>query len=358
MTYKITVLAGDGIGPEIMREGLKVLRAIGKKYAFDFVVQEALIGGCAYEQFAVPLPEETKKLCLAADAVLMGSIGGPKWDNLAPELRPELGGLLALRKLLKLYANLRPIFLFSELRDISPLSFQATSNKIDLVTVRELSSGIYFGKPKEFTNDFALDTMSYRRAEIVRIAHVAFQLAGKRQKRVTSVDKANVLCSSMLWRRVVNELAAGYPEIKLDHMYVDNAAMQLVLNPAQFDVILTENLFGDILSDESAAICGSLGMLPSASLGESVHLFEPAGGSAPDIAGKGVANPVAQILSVALMLEHSFALVAAAKDIVDAVRTVLKNGLRTADIARGRAKAVSTAALGDAIVAMIKEGSG
>jgi len=353
MTYKIAVLAGDGIGPEIMKEGLKVLRAIGKKYACDFVLQEALIGGCAYEQFAVPLPEATKKLCLAADAVLLGSIGGPKWDNLAPELRPELGGLLALRKLLKLYANLRPIFLFSELQDISPLAFKTVSNSIDLVTVRELSSGIYFGKPKELSDDFALDTMSYRRDEIVRIAHVAFGLAGKRQKRVTSVDKANVLSSSMLWRKVVNELADGYPEIKLNHMYVDNAAMQLVLNPAQFDVILTENLFGDILSDESAAICGSLGMLPSASLGESVHLFEPAGGSAPDIAGKGIANPIAQILSLALMLEHSFALPAAAKDIVHAVHTVLKNGLRTADIAGGGVKPVSTAAMGDAIAALL-----
>jgi 3-isopropylmalate dehydrogenase len=353
MIYKIAVLAGDGIGPEIMKEGLKVLHAIGKKYAFDFVLQEALIGGCAYDQFAVPLPEATQKLCRAADAVLLGSIGGPQWDNLAPELKPELGGLLALRKLLKLYANLRPIFLFAELQDISPLSFKTVTNKIDLVTVRELSSGIYFGQPKELSADFALDTMSYRRDEIIKICHVAFQLAGKRQKHVTSVDKANVLCSSMLWRKVVNELAADYPDIKLNHMYVDNAAMQLVLNPGQFDVILTENLFGDILSDESAAICGSLGMLPSASLGESLHLFEPAGGSAPDIAGKGIANPIAQILSVALMLEHSFALTAAAGDIVNAVQAALKNGYRTPDIARGQGRIVSTAAMGDAIVTML-----
>jgi 3-isopropylmalate dehydrogenase len=347
--FSIAVLPGDGIGPEIMAEAIKVLRLVEKKYPLSFSFTEGLIGGIAIDRLGSALPEETRTLCRQSDAILMGSIGGPKWDQLPPKQRPELAGLLAIRSMLKLYANLRPIVLFKELAEISPLFSRVLNGNLDLLTVRELASGIYFGTPKTLNDEEGVDTMRYRRPEVVRIAKAAFEIAQKRSKKVVSVDKANVLYSSMLWRDTVKQVAANYPDVELQHMYVDNAAMQLILNPRQFDVILTTNMFGDILSDESAAIAGSLGMLPSASLGEKIHLYEPAGGSAPDIAGKGIANPIAQILSAAMMLEYSFAESQAAKDIYQAVEKTIKKGLRTKDIATGSIQPISTSAMGDAI---------
>ncbi len=334
MKHKIAVLSGDGIGPEVMEQALKVLDKISKLYNFEYEIKEALIGGCAIDKFGTPFPDTTKEICLNSDAVLLGSIGGPKWDNLPPEKKPEIGGLLALRKMLKLYANIRPVILFNELKYISPLKLNNNS-KIDLVTVRELASGIYFGQPKLLNDDKAYDTMVYQKKEIEKIARIAFELARQRNKKVISVDKANVLYSSMLWRKTVAEVSQDYPDIEVSNMYVDNAAMQLILNPLQFDVILTSNLFGDILSDESAAIAGSLGMLPSASLSDDKnlpHLFEPAGGSAPDIAGKNIANPIAQILSVALLCFYSLDQKDAYKSIFNAVSQVIKEGFRTKDI--------------------------
>ncbi|MBN1271911.1 MAG: 3-isopropylmalate dehydrogenase [Candidatus Aminicenantes bacterium] len=347
--HTIAVLPGDGIGPEIMREALKILEAVKQKYSLDLEMKQALIGGAAYDRYRVPLPEETLEVCQQADAILLGSIGGPKWDHLPPDLKPELGGLLAMRRMLNLYANLRPITVYEELKDICPLSPRILTGKIDLVTVRELTHGIYFGQPRGSTETEGIDTMRYRKEEVEKIARLAFSMAEKRRKKVTSIDKANVLHSSMLWRKTVTRVATGFPDIELNHLYVDNAAMQLILNPQQFDVILTTNLFGDILSDESAALSGSLGMLPSASLGDSTHLYEPAGGSAPDIAGKGIANPIAQILSVAMMLDYSLNLQHAARDISSAVRRALKDGHRTRDIATPGSDTVSTREMGDAI---------
>ncbi len=349
MGNKIVVLPGDGIGPEVMEEALKVLNKVEEKYSFKLEIETGLIGGAAIEGTGHPLPVETRKLALESDAILLGSIGGPKWDNLAPELSPEIGGLLALRKLLNLYINLRPAVVYEELKGSSPLSLKVLTGKVDLLTVRELAHGIYFGQPKSLTEDVAFDTMIYRKEEVQQIAHTAFQAARRRKKKVTSVDKANVLSSSKLWRKVVTEVHKEYQDIELEHMYVDNAAMQLMLNPIQFDVILTSNLFGDILSDESAAICGSLGMLPSASLGSEINLFEPAGGSAPDIAGQNVANPIAQILSLAMMLESSFNLQEAADSIRKAVDKAISEGCRTGDIALEGEKTVGTAEMGDII---------
>lgn len=354
MAYKIAVLPGDGIGPEIMKEALKVLKVIDKKYKLFFEIKEGYIGGSAIDRYGTALPDETLKYCCESEAILLGSIGGPQWDQLPSEQRPEIGGLLRLRKTLHLFANIRPVILFEELKRISPLSPSVIKGKIDLVTVRELSSGIYFGKPGELSENEGFDTMRYRREEVEKIARVGFETARKRRKKVTSVDKANVLHSSMLWRRVVSEVAGDYPDVELNHMYVDNAAMQLILNPSQFDVLLTANLFGDILSDESAAAAGSLGMLPSASLGDDIHLYEPAGGSAPDIAGKGIANPIAQILSVSLMLDYSFNLSRAANDVVKAVENTIKKGYRTADIAGNDDKPVSTGEIGDLICEEIR----
>jgi 3-isopropylmalate dehydrogenase len=345
----IAVLSGDGIGPEIMKEAIKVLEIAGKRHELQYELRFGSIGGAACDRLGVPFPEETKRICQEADAVLLGSVGGSKWDDLPYEKRPEIGGLLALRKALELYANIRPLIFYQELRDISPLSPSITNENIDLVIVRELAGGIYFGLPKSLSEDEGLDTMLYQKAEVHRIATLAFQLAASRRKRVTSVDKANVLSSSMLWRRVVSEVALEFPGIEIRHMYVDNAAMQLILNPHQFDVILTTNLFGDILSDESAAISGSLGMLPSFSLGKTTHLYEPAGGSAPDIAGKGIANPVAMILCVALMLDHTFGMQDASKEIFYSVGQIIKQGYRTKDIASVELKPVTTAAMGDAV---------
>lgn len=356
MTYKIAVLPGDGIGPEVMAEALKVLKVIEKKYDLTFELNQGFIGGSAIDNKGSALPEETQNLCNASDAILLGSIGGPKWDHLPPEERPEIGGLLKLRKMLSLYANIRPVILFDELKGISPLSPRVLKGKIDLVTVRELAHGIYFGKPRELTDDQGFDTMRYRREQVEKIARTAFDTAMKRRKKVVSIDKANVLHASMLWRKVVKEIAAEYPEVELTHMYVDNAAMQLILNPAQFDVLLTGNLFGDIISDESAAIAGSLGLLPSASLGElGIHLYEPAGGSAPDIAGQGIANPIAQILSAAMMLDFSFGQTDAANAIVNAVEQAIKQGYRTGDIAEDLGKSVSTKDVGEFVCHIIKQ---
>jgi len=348
MTYKVAVLEGDGIGPEVMKEAIKVLNVIAKIYKIDFDISYGLIGGCAYDTFKTPLPNETKKICLSADAILLGSIGGPKWENLPTELTPEIGGLLTLRKELKLFANLRPVIIYKELINRSPLKSKVLSKEIDILTVRELSSGIYYGKPRELSEDMAFDTMKYKRKEIQNIAKTAFNAAVKRKCKVTSIDKANVLCVSKLWRQVVNEVAKEYPNIELHHMYVDNATMQMILNPSQFDVILTSNLFGDIISDESAAISGSLGLLPSASFGEKVNLYEPAGGSAPDIAGKGIANPIAQILSLAMMLNYSFKRPDIAKNIEEAIKNTIKKGYRTEDIKENTA-AISTSDMGQKI---------
>lgn len=353
MNNKIAVLPGDGIGPEVMDEALKVLKRVEDKFNFELQIETGLIGGAAIDKTGHPLPEETQKLAKSSKAILLGSIGGPKWDNLAPELSPEIGGLLALRKLLSLYINLRPAVVYEELKDSSPLSAKVLAGKVDLLTVRELAHGIYFGQPKGLTDEEAFDTMIYRKEEVEQIAHVAFQAAEKRRGKVTSVDKANVLSSSKLWRKVVIEVHKEYPDVELEHMYVDNAAMQLMLNPLQFDVILTTNLFGDILSDESAAICGSLGMLPSASLGAEINLFEPAGGSAPDIAGQGKANPIAQILSLAMMLESSFGQNDAASAIRKAVDKAIADGYRTGDIAKSGEAVISTSEMGDIICKFI-----
>lgn len=353
MSYKVAVLPGDGIGPEVMDSALQVLTKVEEKFGFKLELTTGLIGGIAYDETGSPLPKETKKICQEADAVLLGSIGGPKWDGLPPEKTPELGGLLALRKMLKLYANLRPAVLYEELKGMSPLSEKVLSGKVDLLTVRELANGIYFGEPKELTDTMGLDTMIYTVEQVQAIAKQGFEAAQRRNKKLCSVDKANVLASSKLWRKVVTDMASDYPDVELSHMYVDNAAMQLMLNPLQFDVIVTSNLFGDILSDESAAICGSLGMLPSASIGEKISLFEPSGGSAPDIAGKGIANPIAQILSLAMMLEISFDLNDAASAIRNAVDACVKGGIRTGDIIDPGMTPVSTKEMTEAIISRI-----
>jgi len=353
-TYDIAVLPGDGIGPEVMDEALKVLDKASVLYGFKFNYKKGLIGGSAYNAEKTPLPLHTVDICMSSDAVLLGSIGGPEWDALPPKLTPEIGGLLALRKKLSLYANVRPAVVYEELKAMSPLSERVLSGKVDYVTVRELAYGIYFGEPKVLSDTEGLDTMRYRKDEIIPIAEFAFELAMKRKKKLCSVDKANVLSSSKMWRKTVIEVAERYPEVELTHMYVDNAAMQQILNPLQFDVILTTNMFGDILSDESAAICGSLGMLPSASLGSAdIHLYEPAGGSAPDIAGKGIANPAAQILSAAMMLDTSFGETEAAACIQKAVDMAVKEGCRTADIALDGITPVSTRVFSDRVLELM-----
>jgi len=332
--YKIAVLRGDGIGPEIVDETIKVLNKTAEKFQFEIEYNEALIGGAAIDKTGEPLPRETIKICEEADSVLLGAVGGPKWDTLPGNKRPE-AGLLAIRKELGLYANLRPAVIFEPLRDASPLKAEIIGENLDIMVVRELTGGIYFGE--RGTNEQggveeAYDTMSYSRPEIERIAKTGFELAMKRDKRLCSVDKANVLDSSRLWRKTVTEMHKEYPEVKLTHMYVDNCAMQLVRNPSQFDVIVTSNMFGDILSDEASMISGSIGMLASASLNENSRgLYEPIHGSAPDIAGQGIANPLAAILSAAMMLRYSLNNSAAADCIENAVADALKE-CRTADI--------------------------
>ena len=363
--YTICVLPGDGIGPEIMREGTKVLDAVGARYDARFVYEMALIGGCAIDETGSALPEDTVACARRSDAVLLAAVGGPKWDTTDPgQPRPEQG-LLGIRKQLGLYTNLRPVQIFDALADASTLRPDVVSG-VDLVIVRELTGGLYFGKreriydepgagPEGACGQRAYDTMEYREYEVERIARQAFAAARGRRGLVHSVDKANVLESSRLWREVVHRVhGEEFPDIQLEDMLVDNAAMQLIRRPADFDVVVTENMFGDILSDEAAQIAGSLGMLASASLGDSVALYEPTHGSAPDIAGRGIANPLAQILSVEMMLRYSFGMGQAADDIRRAVTSVLDEGWRTADIRQAGTPddhVVGTTAMGDLVVA-------
>jgi 3-isopropylmalate dehydrogenase len=351
---KIAVLPGDGIGPEVMREALSVLERISSLYATDFSFTEAAVGGAAIDLHGEALPASTVRLCEGSDAVLFGSVGGPKWEKLPPEKQPERGALLPLRKHFNLYANLRPAIVFGELAGASPLKREVIGEGFDIMIIRELTGGIYFGEPKGREGDRAFDTLVYTKPEIDRIARVAFETAMKRNRRVTSIDKANVLASMVLWRETVIEVARDYPAVALNHMYVDNAAMQLVRDPRQFDVLLCDNMFGDILSDEASMITGSLGMLPSASLSAGTFgLYEPAGGSAPDIAGKGIANPIAQILSAAMMLKYSFGMDEAYGRIFGAVESVLKDGYRTGDIMSEGKKPVGTEEMGGLIASRL-----
>ncbi|MDW1645041.1 3-isopropylmalate dehydrogenase [Vibrio sp. Vb2976] len=352
-SYKIAVLPGDGIGPEVMAQAHKVLDAIEKKHGIAFERDEHDVGGIAIDNHGCPLPESTIKACEESDAVLFGSVGGPKWEHLPPNDQPERGALLPLRKHFQLFCNLRPAQIHSGLEAFSPLRADISGRGFDIVVVRELTGGIYFGQPKgregEGATEKAFDTEVYHRFEIERIAKIAFDSARLRRKKVCSIDKANVLQSSILWREVVEEIAKDYPDVELSHMYIDNATMQLIKDPAQFDVMLCSNIFGDIISDECAMITGSMGMLPSASLNESKFgLYEPAGGSAPDIAGKNIANPVAQILSAALMLRYSLGEETAAQDIETAVSKALPAGELTGDLA-GDNPALSTSEMGDKI---------
>ena len=359
-TVKIAVLAGDGIGPEVMREALRVLERAGQIYGFALVREECLVGGAAIDALGTALPAETLAACERADAILFGSVGGPKWENLPPSQQPERAALLPLSKHFGLFANLRPAVCLPELAHASPLRSDISEGGFDVLCVRELTGGLYFGQPKglhcEGDEEVAVDTMVYRTSEIRRIARVAFEAARGRGRKVTSVDKANVLQNGVLWRRVVTETASEeFPDVQLEHLYVDNAAMQLIRRPKDFDVVLAENLFGDILSDEMAMIAGSLGMLPSASLGEPTGeggrfgMYEPSGGTAPDIAGRGIANPIAQILSAALLLRFSAGLERAASAIEEAVRAVIRRGLRTADIATPGCQILRTEEMGATI---------
>lgn len=361
--FKVAVLPGDGIGPEVMVQALRVLEVVGKKFGFELVTTQCYVGGAAIDHDGHALPAATIAACEQSDAILFGSVGGPKWETLPPDQQPERAALLPLRKHFGLFANLRPALCFPALTHASPVKESIIAGGFDVLCVRELTGGLYFGQPKfrreENGEPMAVDTMVYHKSEIERIAHVAFQAAMGRNKRLTSIDKANVLENGVLWRQTVSEIASQYPEVALNHLYVDNAAMQLIRNPKGFDVVLAENLFGDILSDEMAMIAGSLGMLPSASLGLKetatgrFGLFEPSGGSAPDIAGKGIANPIAQILSAAMMLRYSLGEPAAADAIDAAVRTVIDQGLRTGDIYSDGTRRVGTAEMGDAIVAAL-----
>ena len=359
MTYKIAVLSGDGIGPEIVAEAVKVLGSIGQKFGIDFEFNSALIGGCAYDEFKTPLPQQTIDICKASDAVLLGAVGDWKYDSLPPDVRPEKA-LLGIRKELNLFANLRPAIVYDELTASSPLKSEIVSG-VDIMIVRELTGDVYFGTPRGIDEidgeKVGYNNMIYRESEIERIAHVAFQTAMKRGKKLCSVDKANVLDVSRLWREVMERVSKEYPEVELSHMYVDNAAMQLIRAPKQFDVIVTGNIFGDILSDEASMLAGSLGMLPSASLSDDkIGMYEPIHGSAPDLRGQNVVNPIATILSAAMMLRYSFENEDAALCIENAVKSVLKKGYRTKDIASGdltKVKVVGTSQMGDLIVAEI-----
>jgi 3-isopropylmalate dehydrogenase len=340
----LAVLAGDGIGPEVMVCALEVLQKLNTTHKLGIVWKEALVGGAAIDATGKALPQETIDLCKKSDAILFGSIGGPKWETLPPAEQPERAALLPLRKMFDLFANLRPAKIYPELMDASPLKNSIIENGVDVLILRELTGDVYFGQPKEMTESRGLDTMVYTRQEVERIAHTAFKAAQKRNKKVTSIDKANVLSSMVFWRKIVTEVSKGYPDILLNHMYVDNAAMQLVRNPAQFDVMLCGNMFGDILSDEASMITGSLGMLPSASMNASnFGLYEPSGGSAPDIAGKNIANPIAQILSLALLLRYSYNEEKPAVAIEQSIAKTLAQGYRTNDIySRGCTKLNTT----------------
>ncbi len=336
--YKIGIIKGDGIGPEIIDEAINVLDATASKFGFDLKYEEFLLGGAAIDETGVPLPPETIAGVKRVDAVLFGAIGGPKWDNLDRHLRPE-SGLLALRKEMGTFANLRPATVYDELINASTLKADVVKG-VDIMVVRELTGGIYFGDPREYSKDKAFNTMVYTREEIERIARVAFDIAMKRDKRVCSVDKANVLEVSQLWREVVEEISQEYPEVELTHMYVDNAAMQLIKEPRQFDVIVTGNIFGDILSDAASMLSGSIGLLPSASVGGKAGLYEPIHGSAPDIAGQGIANPIATIASAAMLLKYELGEEDAANAIDSAIKKVLAQGYRTGDIGAFDAKEI------------------
>ncbi|MBV8813006.1 MAG: 3-isopropylmalate dehydrogenase [Verrucomicrobia bacterium] len=359
MTKKlsIAVLAGDGIGPEVMVQALQVLRKACK--GIDIDLKECLVGGAAIDATGKALPENTLEVCAASDAILFGSVGGPKWEPLPPNEQPERAALLPLRKRFSLFANLRPAICFPELAAASPLRLDLVAGGFDILCIRELTGGLYFGKPKETrqegTERIAIDTMIYRDSEVERIGRLAFEVARTRKKNVVSIDKMNVLENGLLWRSVMKQLAGEYPDIELSHLLVDNAAMQFIRSPRAFDVVVTENTFGDILSDELAMLTGSIGMLPSASLGTGHRgefrfgLYEPSGGSAPDIAGKGIANPIAQILSAAMMLQYTFGLDEVARGIESAVRKTIASGYRTRDIFSPDTKLVSTAEMGAAI---------
>jgi 3-isopropylmalate dehydrogenase len=352
MRLKITVLPGDGIGPEVTTEAVRVLRAVADIYGHNFEFDEKLIGGVGIRQAGAPLPTSTLDACLESDAVLLGAVGAPEHDHLAPDKRPE-AGLLTLRRALGAYTNLRPAVSYGAVVDCSPLRADVVEGA-DILFVRELLGGLYFGEPRGFLRDgqhsAAFNTMRYSTEEVERIARVAFDAARARRRKVTSVDKANVLETSQLWREVVTRVAVDYPDVTLEHLYVDACAMHLVMNPRRFDVVLTENLFGDILSDEAAVITGSLGLLASASIGGEVGLYEPVHGSAPDVAGRGLANPLGAISSAALLLRYTARLEEEAQDVEAAVRAVLDSGYRTPDLDRGQSKYIATTAEMGALV--------
>ncbi len=357
---KIAVLPGDGIGTEVMEQAIRILKKASDIFGFALEYEYAYVGGAAIDNHGKALPESTLSLCEQSDAILFGSVGGPKWETLPPEEQPERAALLPLRKHFGLYCNLRPAKVFPTLASASPLKPEIIGNGFDILCVRELTGGIYFGEPKgregSGPKEKAYDTLVYSRFEIDRIARMAFEAARKRKKLVTSVDKANVLFSMVLWREVVLEVAKDFPDVTLNHIYVDNCTMQLVRNPHQFDVLLCGNMFGDIISDECAMITGSMGLLASASLNEKKFgLYEPAGGSAPDIAGLGIANPIAQILSAAMMLKYTFNLTDAASAIETAISNVLDKGIFTADLTDKKETAVGTQAMGDAIIKALED---
>ncbi|NRA71814.1 MAG: 3-isopropylmalate dehydrogenase [Gammaproteobacteria bacterium] len=359
-TYNIAVLAGDGIGPEVMAEAIKVLAAVQQKFGFTLNYNELPVGGYAIDHHGMPLPPHTLKGCEESDAILFGSVGGPQWTHLAPDDQPERGALLPLRGHFGLFCNLRPARIYSQLAQLSPLRADISARGFDILCVRELTGGIYFGdkgRSGEGEDVSAFDTMRYSRKEIIRIARIAFESARERRGKVTSVDKANVLACSVLWREVVEEIATEYPDVELEHIYIDNAAMQMIRDPSQFDVLLCSNLMGDILSDECAMITGSMGLLPSASLNAAgFGMYEPAGGSAPDIAGQGIANPIAQILSAAMLLRFSLKLDDAAAAIEAAIISALENGYLTRELAPQASDAKSTSEMGDFIAQVILEG--
>jgi len=356
-SYKIALLKGDGIGPEIVQSAVEVLQKIGELFRYSFTFEEGLIGGIAIDQKGDPLPQETLELCLKADAVLLGAVGGPKWDDLPTHKRPEKG-LLGIRKALDLYANLRPAKVYEPLISSSPLKDDVVRGT-DFIVVRELTGDVYYGEPRgvfvEQGKRVGINTMRYTEDEIRRVVRKSFEIARDRRKKLTSVDKSNVLEVSALWRDIVQEESKNFPEVQVEHLYVDNCAMQIVRRPSSFDVIVTGNIFGDILSDESAVITGSLGMLPSASIGDTHALYEPVHGSAPDIAGKGIANPIATILSASMMLRYSFGLKEAADAIEKAVEMALQKGYRTPDIYTEGSKKVGTQEMTSAIISMLEE---
>ncbi len=356
----IAVLSGDGVGPEVIREAVKVLKNAAARFDIPLEFEAGIVGGAAIDSLRTPLPPETLQLCRSSDAILFGAVGGPKWDSLPVDRRPERG-LLTLRKELQLYANLRPVKVFPPLIDASPLKRDIVEG-VDLLVLRELTGGLYFGEPKgirpapDGRGERGVDTLIYTTPEIERIARTGFQLAGQRRRRLTSVDKVNVLATSQLWRRVVTRVGKDFPDVELDHILVDTCSMQLIREPRRFDVLLTENTFGDILSDEAAMLTGSIGMLPSASLGDGPGLYEPIHGSAPDIAAQDKANPLAAILSAAMLLRHSLHQEAAAAAIESAVADVLEQGYRTIDIMQPGMKPVGTARMGDLVAERVAKG--